>query len=267
MTGTTMQSGETTARRITGSQRLLRRALMACAVGAVAVSAAACGGDDTATAPEQARQDTTTTTAPATGGHAILYQAAGGTAPVNGTAAETTMPDFMTAVFDSVHGYWAEVFAANGLAEPTISYVWIAPGDSVATACDGGATDDASAFYCPADDTMYVSQKFAQDLWSGADGGAGGDFAVATVIAHEYGHNVQAELGIDMAETQADCFAGAWTQAAELNGELDDGDVWEAMLAADNAGSYDPSDPHGTPEQRVAALLAGYGNGVEGCFA
>ena len=59
-----------------------------------------------------------------------------------------------------------------------------------------------AAFYCPADDTIYVGQQFAADLYNGVleglpgEGNAAGDFAVAYVVAHEYAHNLQTELGI-----------------------------------------------------------------------
>ena len=73
------------------------------------------------------------------------------------------------------------------------------------TGC-GEPADDRAAFYCPADDTIYVAQRFAADLYAGVVRGlpgesagigrAAGDFAVAYVLAHEYAHNLQQELGV-----------------------------------------------------------------------
>ena len=80
------------------------------------------------------------------------------------------------------------------------------------------------AFYCPADDTIYLAEPFAAAVrdgrlsrWPSGDtvDGALGDMAVAYVIAHEEAHNIQAELGlfdgsisIQAIELHADCLAG-----------------------------------------------------------
>lgn len=49
-----------------------------------------------------------------------------------------------------------------------------------------------------------------------------GDFTVAVVIAHEWGHAVQHRAEIDqptvVLELQADCFAGAWTRHVTSSG-------------------------------------------------
>ena len=135
---------------------------------------------------------------------------------------------------------------------------------------------DSAAAYCPGDDTIYISQKFASDIYSGAldqslpgssqgYGRTMGDFAVAYIVAHEYGHQVQDELGLfekygqqvpTMAfELQADCYAGTWAANASQENKLEEGDVEEAIDAAQAVGDFDESNPahHGTPEQRAEA--------------
>ena len=139
--------------------------------------------------------------------------------------------EFLTTVLANIDGYWTETLRENGLPEPSVFYVWVPPGRQAASAC--GPAGDAAAFYCSADDTIYVSQRFAADLWDGVlgrlpgEGRAAGDFGVAYVVAHEYAHNLQAEFGVfeefrgatvRPLELQADCFAGAWGNSVYKQG-------------------------------------------------
>jgi hypothetical protein len=135
-----------------------------------------------------------------------------------------------------------------------------------------------SAFYCPADDTIYVGQQFAADLYQGVlrglpgEGKAAGDFAVAYVLAHEYAHNLQQELGVfdnrvsksaKPFELQADCLAGTWAYSVYAEGALQPGDLEEATRAALAVGDFDVGNAqhHGTPTERRDALLAGFETG------
>ena len=143
---------------------------------------------------------------------------------------------------------------------------------------------DSAAAYCTADDTIYISEKFATDIYNGAldhalpgssqgYGRTVGDFAVAYIVAHEYGHQIQDELGLfeqygqqvpTMAfELQADCYAGAWANGASQEDRLEEGDVEEALDAALAVGDFDTANPghHGTPEQRRAAWMSGFESG------
>ena len=84
-------------------------------------------------------------------------------------------------------------------------------------------------------------------------GASGGDFAMAYVVSHEFGHHVQDELGINQSvqdqmqadparqndlsvrmELQADCLAGVWAHSAVA--ELEPGDIDEALNAAASVG-------------------------------
>jgi predicted metalloprotease len=202
-----------------------------------------------------------------------------------------TMEEFLTAVTKDVDTYWTGVFKDNGLSEPRVTYAWIPAGQSAASACDGdgGTMGDSAAAYCAADDTIYISEKFATDIYNGAldqalpgssqgYGGTVGDFAVAYIVAHEYGHQIQQELGLydryggqvptSAFELQADCYAGTWANSAYEDNRLEDGDVQEALDAALAVGDFDASSPmhHGTPEQRAAAWNTGFESGdVETC--
>jgi hypothetical protein len=202
------------------------------------------------------------------------------------SAQPQTMEEFLTAVTKDVDTFWTKQFADAGLPEPRVSYAWIPAGQTAASACgdEDGTLGDSAAAYCSGDDTIYISEKFATDIYDGtldnalpgSSQGYGktmGDFAVAYIVAHEYGHQIQEELGLfqkygdqvpTMAfELQADCFAGTWAESAGEQNRLEDGDVDEALDAALAVGDFDAGNPghHGTPEQRADAWKAGFESG------
>ena len=198
-----------------------------------------------------------------------------------GSTEPDTIDAFMQRVLTSIDTYWTRTFAASDLPEPRVGFSAIPPGGVQLNAC-GTVADDSAAFYCPADDTIYVAQRFAADLYNGVlrglpgeragFGRAAGDFAVAYVLAHEYAHNLQQELGVfDNAvaptakpfELQADCLAGSWAHAVYEEGLLEPGDIEEATSAALAVGDFDVGNArhHGTPQERRDALLTGYESG------
>jgi len=195
-----------------------------------------------------------------------------------------TIDDFMTGVLTNIDEYWTKTFAAADLPAPSVNFVSVVPGSRQPTAC-GEAADDSAAFYCPVDDTIYVAQQFAAALYEGVVSGlpgeragfgrAAGDFAVAYVLAHEYAHNLQQELGVfDNAiggsakpfELNADCLSGTWAHSVFEQGLLEDGDIEEATNAALAVGDFDVANEqhHGTPVERRDALLTGYESGDPG---
>ena len=143
-------------------------------------------------------------------------------------------------------------------------------------------------FYCPADQKVYLDQGFFDELES-RFGAKGGDFAVAYVVAHEYGHHIQTVLGIaqkvqelaqqdparenDLSvrmELQADCLAGVWAHSAAT--DIQPGDIDEGISAAQavgddriqeaTTGRIDPERwTHGSAEQRVQWFSTGYRSG------
>ena len=202
------------------------------------------------------------------------------------SAQPENMEQLLTAVTKDVDAYWTKAFKDSGLPEPRVSYAWIPAGQTAASACgdESGTLGDSAAAYCPGDDTIYISQKFATDIYNGAldqalpgssqgYGRTVGDFSVAYIVAHEYGHQVQDELGLfeqygqqvpTMAfELQADCYAGTWAKSANDENRLEDGDVQEALDAALAVGDFDTSSEghHGTPEQREEAWNRGFESG------
>jgi predicted metalloprotease len=188
---------------------------------------------------------------------------------------------FLTDVVRSVDSYWTRTLADSGLPEPRVGYTWVEQNRPVPTGC-GVVADDRAAFYCPSDDTIYVAVELASRLWGGIArdfpgeragyGHAVGDFGLAYVVAHEYAHNIQAELdlyrlnpraGAKPFELQADCMAGLWGNSVYREGRLQPDDVQEAMSTAAAAGDFDfqNAQHHGTPQERRDAWVLGFRSG------
>jgi hypothetical protein len=70
-------------------------------------------------------------------------------------------------------------------------------------------------------------------------------------------------------ELQADCLAGGFVAFAETSGLLESGDFIEAIVLVDEFGDppwlANDSNAHGTPTERVRALLGGYLDGPSSC--
>jgi uncharacterized protein len=163
---------------------------------------------------------------------------------------EKDLKDFSVYVFNSVQGTWERTFSAQGKSYQNAKLVLYR--DGVDTGC-GSASSAAGPFYCPADRYVYLDLSFYRDMERQLR--AGGDFAWAYVIAHEVGHHVQRLLGTsdevegirrsdpDRAneasvrlELQADCYAGVWAHSVFEAGDLERGDVDEAIRASEAVG-------------------------------
>ncbi|HMS46538.1 MAG: neutral zinc metallopeptidase [Candidatus Microthrix subdominans] len=108
-----------------------------------------------------------------------------------------------------------------------------------------------------------------------------GSYGVAMVLAHEWGHAVQDQLGLAdgskptvFLEQQSDCFAGAWTKWVDDgnsdNLSLSEGSLDAAlggMLAFRDEPGTRPDDPaaHGSGFDRVRAFRDGFTSGVKAC--
>ena len=88
--------------------------------------------------------------------------------------------------------FWAGVFQNSNRQYEYADTVFFT--DQVDTGC-GLATSQVGPFYCPADKLVYVDLGFFDELKSrfGVDVSP---FVQAYVIAHEYGHHVQDQLGV-----------------------------------------------------------------------
>jgi predicted metalloprotease len=177
-------------------------------------------------------------------------------------------------VLGSLEGYWAqalpEVFGVP-YRSPS-RYVYYRPEEGPGPRCGPERAPAKNAFYCPAgdfiawDETGLMIPYYVQ----------AGDFAAAFVLAHEFGHAVQARLPererlTVLSELQADCFAGAWAAHVAEQGLLDEGDLDEATLAVfsgrDVPGTQftDPQ-AHGSGFERTRAFADGYESGPARCY-
>jgi len=140
------------------------------------------------------------------------------------------------------------------------------------------AAVEGNAFYCaepgtPNSDSISYDRAFLGEL---AD--QFGRFLPDLVVAHEFGHAVQARVGAPGAsiatETQADCFAGAWTawvadgkaQHVTLRKAQLDDLLRGYLLLRDPVGTSSAgSSAHGSGFDRVSAFQEGFDDGPTAC--
>ncbi|QNE04998.1 KPN_02809 family neutral zinc metallopeptidase [Croceicoccus marinus] len=187
------------------------------------------------------------------------------------------------AALSSLDQTWQPLFQEAGIAfnRPTLNFY-----DRQGRSGCGAAQSAMGPFYCPTDQGIYIDTSFYDQLDQQL--GAGGDFARAYVMAHEYGHHVQNLTGqagqvrqlqqqnpgaanrIQVAmELQADCYAGVW--AAKNSELMEPGDLEEGMTAASSIGDdaltqgrVSPDNfTHGTSAQRQEWLQRGLRTGDE----
>ena len=192
----------------------------------------------------------------------------------------------IVAVVNSVQKFWDGVFERSNRRYQYVDTVFF--DGQTDTGC-GVANSAVGPFYCPEDELVYIDLGFFDELRS-RFGVNVSPFVQAYVIAHEYGHHVQDQLGVldkirgaptgpeslgVRSELQADCYAGVWAAHAVDTGlveELTQADINDGLDAAaaigddriqqETQGQVNPETwTHGSSEQRRRWFSRGYENG------
>jgi predicted metalloprotease len=195
---------------------------------------------------------------------------------------------FVASVLGSTEDAWREILPQQSRRQYQ-DPVLVLFTNRVDSAC-GRASSSTGPFYCPGDNKLYLDFGFFDELKTQFR--APGDFAQAYVIAHEVGHHVQNLVGtmdkvtalqqrageaqanqLSVAlELQADCYAGVWANYAQKRGQLEVGDVEEALRAASAVGDdsiqkraqgyvVPESFTHGSSQQRMTWFQKGLQSG------
>jgi len=202
-------------------------------------------------------------------------------------AGQDQLADFVGVVVKDTETVWTDIFKANGATYVPPKVVLFS--SQTQSGC-GVADANSGPFYCPNDQKVYIDLSFYNQLRQ--QFGAPGDFAQAYVLAHEVGHHVQNLTGVlpefnrrrqamsdaqanaysVRVELQADCYAGVWANRIGQENLLDQGDVEEAITAANAIGDdtltrgtvSSRNFTHGTSAQRMAWLKRGIQSGNPG---
>ena len=205
-----------------------------------------------------------------------------------------TVEQYMDFIIADLDREWSQWFVSAGFSEPLVTITKVEPGTQTASKCftQPIPDDHPNAYFCSldaeggSDGALILPVTTFQKMWTGdifeRNSKEAGDFAAAILIAHEFGHHVQTSIylqynaanpqaplpdfaaGNKIKELIADCFAGNWMATAYYDGILEPGDLDEAVAGLDAIGDTGVSEfPHGTGEERKAALLTGYNGTAE----
>jgi predicted metalloprotease len=195
-------------------------------------------------------------------------------------AGELTLDQALELSIESLHGYWAQTLPSLFDQEyvPLQATIAYRPVQGEIPPC-GEETPNPSeytrqAFYCGRGDFVaWDAQNLFPRFYERF-----GDLSVGLVLAHEWGHAVQARVGYSGAdpfpELQADCYAGAWFASIGDDSPLAEARtrIEPALIAlfnhlGDPSGTgFDRNSIHGTPIQRQNSFKDGHDNGAAACL-
>ncbi len=170
----------------------------------------------------------------------------------------TSLNDLFSFYEPDIYQFWLRDAAERGETHvrPQVTYSWRA---------------DVAAFYDPSNHSIEQSRIFSAQIKNKF-----GDYSVVTVLAHEWGHAIQADYGYFdsfrftiYSEAQADCLTGAYTQDAERRGLIGPADVQAGrdvmFFVGDDLPWWDIR-AHGSGDARVDSFNSGYWGGANACF-
>lgn len=196
--------------------------------------------------------------------------AASGFPPADAPAPETIAAAERTAV-TAVDGFWQRHFTE--LFQRPYRSPRVAGGyqGRAGPTCAGRRPASFNAFYCGAQDFLAWDESLMIAGYQRI-----GDSWVYLIIAHEWGHAIQARVSrylVSVAiELQADCLAGAALAGAQRDGLIQlrpgvDRELGAALTALADSYPWTNKRDHGNAQQRIGAYNLGVGQGVLACLA
>lgn len=262
-----------------------RSAITAAASAGLLFVLAACGGvggtpaagNAAAAAGNTATPTTTKTTATQTSTRTTTRSATPTSTATDLTLASGVTIDELKDDIDGaqqiVDGFWAAHWSdyfTGTYTPPMVVGLYDGTDPDTAPECGGEPLEAYNAFYCPGDDFVAWDASLLVD---GAD--QIGDSWVYLVVAHEWGHAIQARLDGTLVaqadELQADCLGAAALYGAEADGtlEFDLGDEQELVTSLSALADQMPwtmTSDHGDAFQRVQWFTLGRNGGVNACI-
>ncbi len=205
-----------------------------------------------------------------------------------GASADDPIDQLAANALADLEGFWSQTFPqvyGEEFQPLQGGYFSVDPGNVDRSAYPDGVSCGSdpldvqgNAFYCQAageenSDSITYDRAFLAELAEQF-----GDFIPDLVMAHEFGHAVQGRVGFPpasiLAETQADCFAGAWTawvaddqaQYTTVRApELDEVLRGYLQLRDPVGTGLNEESAHGSYFDRVSAFQEGFADGVEAC--
>jgi len=168
---------------------------------------------------------------------------------------------------NSVQDYWATAYPREVDGEYDVVETVRFEG-STDSGC-GPASAEMGPFYCPNDQKVYLDTTFFDEMLEGQLGAEGGPFAIGYVVAHEYGHHVEDQLGVlgkirtqrgpksdaVRAELMADCLAGVWAKGAQETRDQQGNAILEDLTQEDIAQAIDAAQAVG--DDRIQKRTSG----------
>jgi len=194
--------------------------------------------------------------------------AAGTTDPIQQVDRAAMSQDEKTAV-EATDTYWRRHFAEQferPYTSPRVAGGYLG---TDGPRCAGQPPVPFNAFYCPAGDFLAWDENLMASGYQQI-----GDAWVYLIIAHEWGHAIQARLDRALvsvaAELQADCLAGAALQGAAQDGSItvepgDSEELARTLAAVADDYPWTTESDHGNAEQRISAFDTGARGGPTAC--